>query len=136
MPEVTIMKTFVIKTATALTLGAGLAVSGLAAAENWTTHVGQVRADLPTQSIASSGVGSGENYQHFVGHVRANGPRELSPGEVLVSENYVPHIEAVRNKARFDQVAADELRGKREQAQRDTRHGIQRPIGGGREGFR
>lgn len=100
------MKTFVIKTATALTLGTGLAVSGLASAENWTTHLDQVRADIPTQAAVGADIGSGENYQHFLSYVQAHGPSELSRAEVLIGENYRPHIEAVRSGDRVDETTA------------------------------
>ncbi|ABI56315.1 hypothetical protein ACN2MM_05450 [Alkalilimnicola ehrlichii MLHE-1] len=95
------MKTFVIKTATALTLGAGLAISGLASAENWTTHVDQVQADSPTQPSVAIGAGSGENYQHFVGHVRHQGPSALDRHDALVGENYRFHLDALRGDERI-----------------------------------
>lgn len=127
------MKTLILKTATALTLGAGLAVSGLASAENWTTHVGQVRADLPTQPVVASGAGTGENYQHFVAHVRSHGPQALSRGEVLVGENYRPHIEAVRKDHELSREAARvSLSSGPEQVQRGPVAGVER----GRQGFR
>ncbi|RLK50968.1 hypothetical protein DFR31_0880 [Alkalispirillum mobile] len=87
-----------IKTAVTLTLGAGLTVSGLASAQNWTTFVDQVRANPPTTLSEAQGAGVGQNYETWVNHVRDNGPEERSFGDPLVGQNYLPFIQSVRER--------------------------------------
>ncbi|ABI56972.1 hypothetical protein ACN2MM_08865 [Alkalilimnicola ehrlichii MLHE-1] len=115
------MKTLILKTTTALTLGAGLALSGVASAENWTTHTFQVVANAPSAQFASDGARVGENYQTYLRYIRANGAEVRSEGQVLVGENYQRHLNDVRERTEARKAASLDRQG--EQARSGPRHG-------------